>query len=293
MNDANVTNDEFTRFWNDVLVAKFERFRNILLEGMSLHSRVPFQTLDVPRGSKVIDVGCGWGDTAIELARKTGPDGSVLGLDCCDAFLEKGRADARAAGLDNVRFVAADVQTYSFERDFDLCFSRFGMMFFANPVAAMRNVRSALKPGGRLVFVVWRTIDDNPFLGLPKRVVLEFLPPPGEDAATCGPGPFSMASPDVVGAQLKAAGFVEATFTRVDGPVMVGRDLEQAIDFQMALGPAGETVREAGPAAEGRKDEIQRALHAELAGYRQPDGSIVLGSSSWTITAHNPGREKA
>jgi ubiquinone/menaquinone biosynthesis C-methylase UbiE len=293
MNDANVTNDEFTRFWNDVLVAKFERFRNILLEGMSLHSRVPFQTLDVPRGSKVLDVGCGWGDTAIELARKTGPDGSVLGLDCCDAFLEKGRADARAAGLNNVRFVAADVQTYSFERDFDLCFSRFGMMFFANPVAAMRNVRSALEPGGRLVFVVWRTIDDNPFLGLPKRVVLEFLPPPGEDAATCGPGPFSMASPDVVGAQLKAAGFVEPTFTRVDGPVMVGRDLEQAIDFQMALGPAGETVREAGTAAEGRKDEIQRALRAELARYQQPDGSIVLESSSWTITAHNPVREKA
>jgi len=293
MNDATVTNDEFTRFWNDVLVAKFERFRNILLEGMSVHSRVPFQTLDVMSGSKVLDVGCGWGDTAIELARKTGPEGSVLGLDCCDAFLEKGRADAREAGLDNVRFVAADVQTHRFERDFDLCFSRFGMMFFSNPVAAMRNVRSALKPGGRLVFVVWRTIDDNPFLGLPKRVVLEFLPPPGEDAATCGPGPFSMASPDVVGAQLKAAGFVDTTFARVDGPVMVGRDLDQAIDFQMALGPAGETVREAGPEGERRKDEIQHALRSELARHLQPDGSIVLESSSWTITARNPGLEKA
>lgn len=289
MNDAAVTNDEFTRFWNDVLVAKFERFRNILMDGMSLHSRVPFETLDVPRGSKVLDAACGWGDTAIELARKTGPEGSVLGLDCCDAFLEKGRADARAAGLENVRFVAADVQTYRFEGDFDLCFSRFGMMFFSNPVAAMRNVRSALKPGGLLVFVVWRTIDDNPFLALPKRVVLGFLPPPGEDAASCGPGPFSMASPDVVGAQLNAAGFVDPTFTRVDVPVMVGRDLEQAIDFQMTIGPAGEAVREAGAHAERRKDEIGRALRAELARYRQPDGSIVLPSSSWTITARNPG----
>src|SRR5215831_5305784 len=280
MNDAAVTNDEFTRFWNEVLVEKFERFRNIVMEGLSYHSRVPFETLEVAPGSKILDVGCGWGDTAIELARMTGPKGAVLGLDCCDAFLRKGRDDARAAGLANVRFVAADVQTYGFERDFDLCFSRFGMMFFSNPVAAMRNIRSALKPGGRLVFVVWRTIDDNPWLGMPKRVVLGFLPPPGEDAATCGPGPFSMASPDVVRAQLKAAGFVDATFTRVDGPVMVGRDVDQAIDFQMALGPAGEIVREAGPDALRRKNEIEPALRAELARYRDSDGSIVLPSSS-------------
>jgi SAM-dependent methyltransferase len=289
MNDAAVTNDEFTRFWNDVLVEKFERFRNIVMDGLAYHSRVPFETLAVAPGSKILDVGCGWGDTAIELARMTGPLGAVLGLDCCDAFLQKGRDDARAAGLANVCFVAADVQTYEFERDFDLCFSRFGMMFFSNPVAAMRNIRSALKPGGRLVFVVWRTIDDNPWLEMPKRVVLGFLPPPGEDAATCGPGPFSMASPDVVRAQLKAAGFVDPTFTRVDGPVMVGRDLEQAIDFQMALGPAGETVREAGAEALRRKDDIQGALRAELARNTQPDGSIVLDSSSWTIMARNPG----
>src|SRR4029450_1206191 len=95
-------------------------------------------------------------------------------------------------------------------------------------------------------------------------------------AAPGGPGPFSMASPDVVAAQLKAAGFVDPTFTRVDGPVMVGRDLEQAIDFQMGGGPAGETVREAGDEAERRNYEIQRALRAELARHTQPDGSIVL-----------------
>ncbi len=116
MNDAAPANDEFTAFWNDVLVAKFERFRNILMEGLSYHSAQPFRTLDVPRGAKVLDVGCGWGDTAIELARMTGPSGSVLGLDCCNAFLEKGRRDAQAAGLANVTFVEADVQTYRFAR---------------------------------------------------------------------------------------------------------------------------------------------------------------------------------
>src|SRR6266702_4777135 len=163
MTEATVANDEFTAFWNDVLVAKFERFRNILLDGLSYHSEVPLRTLELAKGAKVLDAGCGWGDTAIQLAKMTGPTGSVLGLDCCDAFLQKGRTDAAAAGLSNVRFVVADVQTHRFEPEYDLCFSRFGMMFFSNPVVAMRNIRSALKPGGRLLFITWRAIGDNPW----------------------------------------------------------------------------------------------------------------------------------
>jgi len=281
------TNDVFTAFWNDILVPKFERFRNILLEGLSYHSQVPLARLTLSPGARVVDVGCGWGDTAIELARKVGPTGEVLGLDCCDAFLQKGRSDASAAGLANVRFVAADVQDYRFEPRFDFCFSRFGMMFFANPVAPMRNVKSALKPGGELMFIVWRTLADNPWMALPKETVLRFLPPPGDDAATCGPGPFSMASPDVVRGQLRAAGFENVELTRTDGPVMVGRDAQQAMDFQLALGPAGEIFREAGALAEGRRDEIEAALRAAIAPFATPDG-VIMPSSSWTITARRP-----
>jgi ubiquinone/menaquinone biosynthesis C-methylase UbiE len=287
MSEATV-NDEFTAFWNDVLAAKFERFRDILQHGLSYHSEVPMQKLLLAPGSKIVDVGCGWGDTALQLARITGPTGSVLGLDCCDTFLESGREDARAAGLANVRFVEADVQTYRFEREFDFCFSRFGMMFFANPVAAMRNIRTALKPGGRLMFITWRTLADNPWFGVPKQVVLDFLPPPGEDAQTCGPGPFSMANPDVVTAQLKAAGFVDASFERIDGPVKVGHSVEHAMLFQLALGPAGEIFREAGELALRRQAEIEDALATAIARYER-DGEIVMASSSWTITATNPG----
>jgi len=285
--EAAVSNDEFTAFWNNVLVDKFERFRNILLDGLSYHSEVPFRTLEIAQGARALDVGCGWGDTAIALARKVGPSGSVLGLDCCDAFLEKGRTDARAAGLANVRFVAADVQTYRFQPDFDFCFSRFGMMFFSNPVAAMRNIRSALKPGGRLMFVTWRSIEDNPWVGVPKNLVLNFLPPPGENAQTCGPGPFSMANPEVVTAQLKAAGFEDARFERTDGPVMVGATVEQAMDFQLALGPAGEIFREAGAEAERRRQEIEDALRTELS-HHLKDGKVYMQSSSWAITARKP-----
>ena len=287
MTEAAVTNDEFTAFWNNVLAAKFDRFRNILLGGLSHHSRVPLSSLHLAPGSKVLDVGCGWGDTAIELARMVGPSGSVVGLDCCAAFLAQGRKDAADAGIDNVRFIDADVQTYRFEPEYDFCFSRFGMMFFSSPVVAMRNIRRALKPGGRLMFITWRSLQDNPWASIPKQLVLGFLPPPGDSAQTCGPGPFSMASTEVVTAQLKAAGFDEIRFEATEGPVMVGSTVDQAMDFQLALGPAGEIVREAGAEAERRRAEIESALRTELARHLH-DGSVVMQSASWTITARKP-----
>ena len=288
MGDVEPKQDTYTQFWNEVLAPKFERFKNILLGGLSYHGVAPLARMAIEPGMRVMDVGCGWGDTAIELARRVGPQGEVLGLDCTDVFLQAARADAARANVANVRFVAADVQTYRFDGPYDACFSRFGMMFFASPVAAMRNVRSALKPGATLMFITWRALADNAFLGMPKTVVSRFLPPPGDDAQTCGPGPFSMANPDVVSAQLKAAGFVDYSFERIDGPVMIGRDVDQAVEFQLALGPAGEIFREAGALAEARREEIVDALKTELSRHARPDG-VWMDSSSWTICARNPG----
>lgn len=279
--------NEYVEFWNDTLAEKFERFREILMNGLSYHSRIPLEKLSVQPGSRIFDVGCGWGDTALELARKTGPDGFVLGLDCVDQFLETARREAEAAGLSNVRFLAADVERYPFEPEFDLCFSRFGMMFFENPVAAMRNIRLGLRSGGKLQFIVWRTIDDNPWLGLGKQIVLQYLNPPGEDARTCGPGPFSMANPEVVSKQLEIAGFEDVEFERNDGPVTVGESPEDAVNFQLALGPAGEIFREAGDEAERQRDRIEGALREAFAPYETNEG-IVMPSSSWTITARKP-----
>ena len=236
----------------------------------------------------MIDVGCGFGDTAIEFARRVGPSGSVLGIDCCDGFLAFARADATAAGVENVAFVEGDVQSHRFEPVHDFCFSRFGTQFFENPVAGLRNMRTSLKPGGVMTMIVWRTIDDNPWLGLPKEIVLRFLPPPGEDARTCGPGPFSMAGQDMVTKQLEISGYTDIAFERIDAPLMVGRTLDDAVGFQLALGPAGEVYREAGDEAERRHDEIDAALKAGLSRYETPEG-IVMDSSSWKISARNPG----
>ena len=279
--------NEYVEFWNDVLVPKFTRFKHILVGGLTHHSAQVFPTLEVHPGERAVDVGCGFGDTAIELARRVGPSGSVLGVDCCDAFLAYGRADAAAEKLDNIRFVEADVQSYPFEPEHDFCFSRFGTQFFENPVAGLRNMRNALKPGGVMTMIVWRTVDDNPWLGLPKQVVMRHLPPPGEQARTCGPGPFSMADQEMVTKQLEVAGYTQIEFERIDAPVFVGSTLDDAVDFQLALGPAGEVYREAGDLATERHDAIVAALKSELAHYETPEG-VVLGSSSWKVTARKP-----
>jgi SAM-dependent methyltransferase len=255
---------------------------------LTLHSAKVFPSLAVRAGDAVVDAGCGFGDTAIQLARLVGPKGSVLAIDCCDGFLEYGRRDAKAAGIDNITFLEADVQTYPFAPVHDFCFSRFGTQFFENPVAGLRNMRKSLKPGGTMTMIVWRGINDNPWLGFAKEVVLQYLPPPGENALTCGPGPFSMADTGVVTKQLEIAGYKDIQFEQIDAQVFVGKDLDDAVAFQLAIGPAGEVYREAGMFAEQRHDEIAKALRAELARYQRPDG-IMMDSSSWKVTATNPG----
>lgn len=280
--------NEYVDFWNEILVPKFIRWKHILVGGLTHHSAQVFPKLPVKEGGRVVDVGCGFGDTAIELARRVGPQGSVVGIDCCDAFLEYGRRDAASAGITNVAFVEADVQSYPFEPEFDFCYSRFGTQFFENPVAALRNMRSSLKPGGTMTMIVWRDIADNPWLGLPKSIIMDYLPPPGDEARTCGPGPFSMADSDTVTKQLEIAGYTEIGFERIDAPLLVGETPDEAVEFQLAIGPAGEVYREAGELAERRHEEIVAALKAELARHETPEG-IALQSSSWMVTARNPG----
>ncbi len=279
---------EFVDFWNEILVPKFIRYKHILVDGLTHHSEAIFPTLPVSKGDKVLDVGCGFGDTAIRLAERVGAEGHVVGIDCCEAFLDFGRKEAAERGISNLEFLDGDAQSHVFGPTYDFVFSRFGTMFFENPVRGLKNMRSAIRPGGAMTMIVWRTIDDNPWLGLPKQVVLGILPPPGDDARSCGPGPFSMSNQETVTGMLTSAGYVEPVFERVDAPVLCGKTVQDSIDFQLALGPAGEVYREAGELAEQRKDEVQAALSEAITPYLEDEG-IVMPSSSWVITAKNPG----
>lgn len=284
---AEASRGQYIDFWNEVLVPKFVRWKPILVDGLTLHSAAVFPALSVKSGDRVLDAACGFGDTAIELGRLVGPSGSVLAVDCCDAFMEYGRQDAKAAGIANVTFLDADVQTHPFEPIHDFCFSRFGTQFFENPVAGLRNMRASLKPGGIMTMITWRVLADNPWLGLPKDVILRYLPPPG-GARSCGPGPFSMADADVVTQQLASAGYRDVEFERVDAEVLVGRDLDEAVAFQLEIGPAGEIYREAGAEADRRRDDIIAAFKDAMRPFQTPAG-IMMGSSSWKVTARNPG----
>ncbi len=279
---------EFVRFWNDVLAPKFIRFRHVLVGGLTQHSEKVFPKLPVREGDRVLDVGCGFGDTAIAFGRIVGPKGEVVGIDCCDAFLAEAEADLAESGLDNVRFMRGDAEIALPEGQFDFVFARFGTMFFTNPVAGLRNMRRALKPGGRMAHIVWRDAADNPWLSMAKDVVLQFLPPPGEDARTCGPGPFSMADEATTRKMMEIAGYSDIRFERVDAEVKIGQDVQDAIAFTLALGPAGEVFREAGDVAEARRGEIEAALAEAIRKQKVKDDGIYMDSSSWVISARNP-----
>jgi ubiquinone/menaquinone biosynthesis C-methylase UbiE len=278
----------FVQFWNEVLAPKFIRFKHILVGGLAQHSEAIFPALPVREGDHVLDVGCGFGDTAIRLARMVGPTGKVVGIDCCDAFLAHARKDVEASGLNNIDLMRGDAEIALPTQAFDFVFARFGTMFFANPVAGLRNMRLALKPGGRMVHIVWRNRVDNPWLSMAKDVVLQFLPQPGADALTCGPGPFSMSNEESVRIMMKAAGYDRIEFRRVDAPVLVGKDVADAIAFQLAIGPAGEVFREAGLEAEQQRNQIEAALTDAIQQQKASADGIVMQSSSWVIGARNP-----
>ena len=279
---------ELVEFWNEVLAPKFVKYRHVLVGGLSRHSAAIMPSLGVNSGDHILDVGCGFGDTAIELANRVGPDGTVLGIDCCQAFIDRAWHCAEQSWTENVRFATRDIERGIKEDQFDFVFARFGTMFFANPVAGLRAMRAALKPGGELAHIVWRQRSDNPWLIAARDVVQSFLPVPGDDARTCGPGPFSMADEETTRAQMKAAGFSDIAFKRIDAKVMVGCTIEEAIAFQLAIGPAGETFREAGPLAEEKRPEIEAALAEMFADVETNEQGLWMDSSSWLITARSP-----
>jgi len=214
-----------------------------------------------------------------------GPSGMASGVDVAQRFVEAARSDAEREGLMSARFLRADVQTDDVGGPYDMVFSRFGTMFFASPVAAIRNLKASLKPEGRLCMVVWRRKDDNPWVHIPEKVVRDLVPENHDsEEPTCGPGPFSMASADVTSDILMRAGFKEISFERHDAPIRIGRDVSEAVEWAMALGPAGEILRLAGEVGETRKPAVIAALKDALAPSLSTDG-VVMPSSVWIVTA--------
>jgi SAM-dependent methyltransferase len=283
-------NDEVTRAWNGVLFDKWVRFKHLLTSGLAVHGEALLAFRPPTPGTRVLDLGCGFGDLTQLLGQKLGSAGSAVGVDVAQNFVETSARDAAEAGVKNVEFICRDVQTDDLGGPYAAAYARFGVQFFTSPVAALRNVRKALVPRSTLAFVTWRKREDNQWLHVPELCTRSFIPAEAEahteEQPTCGPGPFAMRSTDLMSDQLMAAGYEHIGFERHDAPICIGRDLAEAVDFCIALGPSGEMIRLAGDLGRQKTPEIRAALGEALAPYVTPQG--VLGpSSAWLVTAQS------
>lgn len=236
--------------------------------------------LDLVAGQKVLDIGCGAGQTTLQLAEAVGHAGQVLGVDISHPMLEVARRRARTEGASNTSFLEADAQAHGFEPGaFDVVFSRFGVMFFSDPTAAFANIHSAMKPGGRLAFVCWRTPAESPVMTLPMAAAAPFLPPQPPPADPTAPGPFAFADPERVRRILSDAGFSEVAATPHDEKIG-GGNLDQTLEVSLRVGPLGGLLRE----NPDKRDSVIAAVREALAVHEGPDG-VKLNSATWIVTA--------
>lgn len=276
--------------WNTVLFDKFYRFRYALTQGLSGHSDELFRRKPYPTGARVLDVGCGFGDTTQRIAAQVNPSGEAVGVDCAQNFIDSATREAAKASIKNASFFVADAQTDNLRGPYDYAFSRFGTMFFNLPGLALRNIRRALAPGSEFSMIVWRRREDNPWLHEAELRVKQIVPVVSHEETEqvhCGPGPFSMAGPDMVSDMLRGAGYERIAFARYDTDICIGRTLDDAVEFAMALGPAGEIIRLAGEEGERCKGKVIAALRETLSTHQRADG-VWAGSSTWFVTARNP-----
>jgi SAM-dependent methyltransferase len=277
-------NAEQIRYWNESAGPKWVAFQQVIDAQIRPLGHRAMERADIAPGERVIDVGCGCGDTTITLGERVGSAGRVLGIDVSAPMLARAAELARAVGLANVRFENADAQTHRFPPGaFDVVYSRFGSMFFADPVAAFANLRAALRPGGRLAFVCWQALPENPWLFVPLRAAAEHLtlpPPPAPDA----PGPFAFADPERVRGILARASFARIAFEDVRTTLTLGGGgaIEAAVRFLTeGVGPVSGVLREADPAL---RPAVVAAVRAAITPFHGPQG-VRMDSAAWIVTA--------
>ena len=232
----------------------------------------------VEDGENVLDIGCGCGDVTILAARAT-RSGHALGADLSQIQVAEARRLAASAGVTNASFEVADAQVHPFQAAaFDLVLSNFGVMFFDDPAAAFGNLRKALRRGGRLAFLCWRTRDENPFFTVgfaEAAAALNLRELPGPPAA------FSLADTGRVGTLLSGAGFGGIEFARVDEPMLIGRDVDDVLEYERASPSVTELVTGLSAA---QAAELTKQVRDRLVTYASPDG-VVMPGAAWLVTA--------
>jgi SAM-dependent methyltransferase len=280
--EATGPNAQQIQYWNET-GARWVRLQAPIDEQIRPLGLLAMERAGLRPSARVLDVGCGCGATTVELARRVAPGGVATGIDISAVMLERAGQFAREQGS-GARFELADAQTHAFPpASVDILFSRFGVMFFNSPAAAFANLRRALAPGGRLTFVCWQSLPDNPWMFVPLGAALQHLPtptPPAPDA----PGPFSFADRARVRGILERAGFEAVHFEDVRETLTIGggAGLDETVDFLLQMGPTGAALRESpDPALMPR---VAAAVREAVAPFVTADG-IRMPSASWIVTA--------
>jgi SAM-dependent methyltransferase len=272
-------NDAQIEFWNTAGGETWAGFQAQLDRQMAPLGEEGVQVLAPRAGEHILDIGCGCGDTTLALAKAVGAAGSVVGVDVSRPMLEVAR-NRPADGL-NLEFIAGDAQTADLgAARFDAVYSRFGVMFFADPAAAFANIRAAIRPGGRMTFVCWRPLADNAWFSAPMAAARPFLPP-AEPAEPNAPGPFAFSDPDRVKSILGAAGFSSVTLDPFDTKIGSG-DLDATLTLVLRVGPLGWALREHPEAA----DKATEAVRSALATFDTPQG-VLMPAAVWIVSARN------
>ena len=274
-------NIEQAEFWSRVAPTWLEQEEQLEMAA-GLPGQQAMDRLKLLPGQRVLDLGCGSGRTTLELASAVGPSGRVVGLDIAAEMLTRAQQRAAQAGAGNIKFLHADVQVHDFGTDrFDAAYSRFGVMFFADPAAAFGNVRRALRPGGALCFVCWQSVFDNEWMLIPGAAVASVtgsLPPmPGP----AEPGPFSLADPGRVRAVLDAAGFGSVAVEPYSDHIVIREDrISEVAVASMRVGGVREALREAD---QQTRERALAAIEEALRG-RVLDGEVRVTRGVLLVT---------
>ncbi|MCY4086800.1 MAG: class I SAM-dependent methyltransferase [Actinomycetia bacterium] len=280
-------NEEMVEFWNGQLGLQWVHHQELLDAQLAEFGRRSRALLGPLAGVRVLDVGCGCGASALELARAVGSRGRVVGIDISAPMLSRARARARALGLSaTVSFMEADAQIAELGAGvFDAVYSRFGVMFFARPIAAFRNLSRTLKAGGLIAFVCWRRAERNPWFTETAEAASAHLTLP-EELPPRAPGPFGLAERSWIEEVLSRAGFAELEIQSSDVPMDLSAKLEDLVELQLSIGPVGRALRETAVSLKTR-GQVERAVREALGTFLTPRG-YVAPASVWLVQARCP-----